>query len=74
MNTQQTIQERSYSIWEREGRPHGRHLEHWAQAESELLAEVAPPPKRPRAKRAKSLKTDTKLLNAGVGETPHVTH
>jgi hypothetical protein len=27
---------RAYEIYEREGRPDGRHLEHWVQAESEL--------------------------------------
>ncbi len=37
----QAIQERSYEIWEREGRPHGRDLEHWRLAETELVSEVA---------------------------------
>jgi hypothetical protein len=32
----QLIRERSYQIWEHEGRPEGRHLEHWLQAEHEL--------------------------------------
>ncbi len=36
----QAIQERSYEIWEREGRPHGRDLEHWRLAETELVSEV----------------------------------
>jgi hypothetical protein len=27
---------RAYEIYEREGRPDGRHLEHWVQAEIEL--------------------------------------
>jgi hypothetical protein len=27
---------RAYEIYEREGRPEGRHLEHWAQAQAEL--------------------------------------
>jgi hypothetical protein len=39
MITRESIQERSYLIWEREGRPFGRHIEHWAQAEAELLVE-----------------------------------
>lgn len=30
---------RAYLIWEREGRPHGRHLDHWLQAHWELLSE-----------------------------------
>jgi len=27
---------RAFEIYEREGRPHGRHLAHWVQAETEL--------------------------------------
>jgi hypothetical protein len=27
---------RAYQIYEQEGRPDGRHLQHWVQAESEL--------------------------------------
>ncbi|WP_448206624.1 DUF2934 domain-containing protein [Azospirillum sp. sgz302134] len=30
------IRERAYEIWEREGRPEGRHAEHWDQACREL--------------------------------------
>jgi hypothetical protein len=40
MLTREAIQKRSYTIWEREGRPHGRDHEHWKLAESELLAEL----------------------------------
>ena len=31
----QRIRERAYELWEREGHPQGRHLEHWVQAERE---------------------------------------
>jgi hypothetical protein len=52
MNAQSrdAIRERAYVIWEREGRPHGRELEHWLQAESELAGLVETPlrPKSPR--------------------------
>jgi len=27
---------RAYQIWEEEGRPHGRHLDHWFAAEHEV--------------------------------------
>ena len=37
----QHIRERSYQIWEQEGRPEGRHLDHWLQGEHELVAENA---------------------------------
>lgn len=33
------IQQRAYQIWEQQGRPEGRHLEHWRQAEQELQVE-----------------------------------
>ena len=32
----QRIRERAYEIWERDGRPHGRHVAHWVQAEREV--------------------------------------
>jgi len=32
------IRERAYQIWEREGRPHGKSVEHWLQAEAEIAA------------------------------------
>jgi hypothetical protein len=31
----QRIRERAYELWEREGHPQGRHLDHWVQAERE---------------------------------------
>jgi len=46
------IEVRAYLIWERDGRPHGRHSEHWAQAEKEILGEQnakAPAKKKPKA-------------------------
>ena len=33
------IAARAYTIWEREGRPGGRALQHWLKAEAELLRE-----------------------------------
>lgn len=35
---EQEIAKRAYAIWEREGRPHGRNVEHWLTAERELNA------------------------------------
>jgi hypothetical protein len=32
----QAIRERAYRIWEQEGRPEGRHADHWHQAAGEL--------------------------------------
>jgi hypothetical protein len=39
---EEAIRMRAYHIWEREGRPEGRDLEHWIQARIELTAEVVP--------------------------------
>jgi hypothetical protein len=39
MDILRRIRERSYQIWEQEGRPDGRHLDHWLQAEHELVAQ-----------------------------------
>jgi hypothetical protein len=33
---QEAVRIRAYQIWEAEGRPEGRALEHWAQAVSEM--------------------------------------
>ncbi|HEX2151464.1 MAG TPA: DUF2934 domain-containing protein [Stellaceae bacterium] len=35
------IEERAYHLWLEEGRPHGRHDEHWHRAERELIEEEA---------------------------------
>jgi hypothetical protein len=64
MSIRHTIQERSYLIWEREGRPHGRNLEHWVMAEAELSAEQAEPKaasvKRPAASPKAAAKSGAK--------------
>jgi hypothetical protein len=59
----EAIRMRSYQIWEREGRPEGRDVDHWLRALEELRAEVlasaapeegAPrPASKPRTPRAK---------------------
>src|SRR3954463_523553 len=36
---EQRIRERAYSIWEQEGRPRGRDLDHRLRAEAEIAAE-----------------------------------
>ena len=34
----EAIRKRAHEIWDREGRPEGRHDEHWRKAEAELAA------------------------------------
>jgi hypothetical protein len=33
---EQAIRERAYAIWEQEGRPNGKDLDHWLHAEAEI--------------------------------------
>jgi Protein of unknown function (DUF2934) len=33
---EQAIRERAYAIWEEEGRPEGRGLDHWLRAQGEV--------------------------------------
>lgn len=35
---ERAIHERAYSIWEQEGRPNGKHLDHWLRAEAEIIS------------------------------------
>ena len=37
------IRERAYAIWEEQGRPDGRHEDHWRQAEAEQPADPMAP-------------------------------
>ncbi len=36
MISEEAIRQRSYAIWEREGRPQGKAMEHWLRAKTEL--------------------------------------
>lgn len=55
LDTSDLISLRAYQLWESEGRPHGRDLAHWLQAERELgavpraAAIAAAPPARRRS-------------------------
>lgn len=33
---ERTVRERAYAIWEQQGRPDGKSLDHWLQAEAEI--------------------------------------
>ncbi|HUH84509.1 MAG TPA: DUF2934 domain-containing protein [Stellaceae bacterium] len=62
IDRQVEIAMRAYSIWEVEGRPNGRDLDHWLRAEAEVerarngvAQEISEPPvkpPRPRKRRA----------------------
>jgi Protein of unknown function (DUF2934) len=36
LERERLVRRRAYEIWEQQGRPHGRHGDHWEAAEQEL--------------------------------------
>lgn len=40
------IRQRAHELWEAEGRPEGRHAEHWEQARSEMDEDASQPSHR----------------------------
>ncbi|WP_158744257.1 DUF2934 domain-containing protein [Acidisphaera sp. L21] len=40
MPTEDAVRQRAYELWEKAGSTHGNHEEHWAQALSEIQAEM----------------------------------
>jgi hypothetical protein len=44
---EEKIRERAYAIWEGEGHPEGRALQHWEQASREIEAEPPQPAMQP---------------------------
>ena len=50
---EEAIRERAYAIWEQDGRPEGRSLAHWSQAEAEVGAAVEDQRKPPKSRRTR---------------------
>jgi Protein of unknown function (DUF2934) len=42
LEREQLVRRRAYEIWEQQGRPHGRHADHWVAAERELADAASP--------------------------------
>jgi hypothetical protein len=38
----EAVRRRAYELWEAEGRPEGRQMEHWTRAEEEILGQSPP--------------------------------
>jgi hypothetical protein len=69
------IRERAYHIWENEGRPAGRQLSHWLQAEAELqTAAPAPQQKAKPAKKASSARAANAARLDTAAKRPRVSH
>jgi hypothetical protein len=43
MSREQIIRDTAYAIWQAEGRPEGRDVEHWRQAEERVAASTGEP-------------------------------
>jgi hypothetical protein len=41
---EESIKARAYAIWEDEGKPHGKDLEHWRRAKSDVAPQAVPAP------------------------------
>ena len=64
---QERIRHRAQAIWEREGRPEGRHEDHWREAEKEIAAEdsaTAAAQKKPAVSKARTAKAGPKPTRA----------
>lgn len=61
----EAVQLRSYRIWESEGRPIGRDVDHWLQAEAELASEGQKASKA-KTKSAASRAPKTRARKAGA--------
>ena len=61
---EQAIRERAYALWEQDGRPEGRSLAHWSQAEAEIGTEPrAAAPNKPKLVKAERRRRVTKTLH-----------
>jgi len=58
---QDLIRARAHEIWEREGRPEGRHIEHWEMASAEIAAEAKPAKKPASLAKARAKKAAEKV-------------
>lgn len=72
---EQRIRERAHALWEAEGRPAGRHDQHWTDAEQEIDAAsagektVVTEP-QPRTRKARASKPDVAAKPAAVSSDP----
>jgi hypothetical protein len=55
-NRDEEIRQIAYRLWQEEGCPDGRNVEHWVRAESEWLEERRPKSKPKQPKSVKGLK------------------
>ena len=62
------IAQRAYAIWEQEGRPNGRHADHWLRAEIELGVDKLAPAREAAAAKAVERRPDSRPLAAAAAQ------
>jgi hypothetical protein len=66
-HTPAQLEERAYHIWERAGRPHGQALEHWLQAQAEVITNA--PAEKPKRRTRKAASSTAKTTNGKAKTT-----
>lgn len=71
MNIQQNSQvsQRAFDLWERNGKPNGQDLDHWLQAERELLKKETPAKKAAAKKPLKAAAKSPLTATAKTAKT-----
>lgn len=57
LSEQEWISKRAYTLWEKEGQPHGRDSEHWDQAKKEYALLETSYATKPATKKKAAVKT-----------------
>jgi hypothetical protein len=68
-NKLQSIRERAYTLWEQQGRDHGRDLDYWLEAEREILGTPSKGKKAMSAARSTSTKAAQKAKPVSAAKT-----
>ena len=69
MNTE-AIARRAHTIWEMAGRPNGKAVEHWLQAEGELAFQPQDPPGDARAAAPAPKRLQRRKVTSAVARRP----
>lgn len=63
------ISKRAYTLWEKEGQPHGRDADHWEQAKGEYALLKTSEATKPATRKKAAPKTTAKETSAAVSKT-----
>jgi hypothetical protein len=62
LSEQEWISKRAYTLWEKEGQPHGRDSDHWEQAKKEYALLETSYATKPATKKKAAAKTTEPLI------------